>query len=109
MDKELKDYPCTMCGACCKHVDVVVKHSEVTDPTSPFYFPHRWDATGRCEHLSEENRCRIYSSRPLICNIDRIVTHLELDKAQFYRDNIKACNVMMELDGVEERYRIEES
>ena len=75
--------PCEACGAhCCRYVAI-----EIDKPTSKMAFDHiRWylshrdvgvfvDHDGKwhvefrsaCEYLSEDNRCKIYQSRPRIC------------------------------------------
>lgn len=33
-------------------------------------FPHKVDPAGRCEHLAEDNRCKIYATRPDVCSVD---------------------------------------
>jgi Fe-S-cluster containining protein len=50
-------FACTGCGACCKVAPRV--HPE---------WPKRAD--GACAHLTQDNRCDIYESRPLICRVD---------------------------------------
>lgn len=101
-------YPCTGCGCCCKHVDQGVKNWELEGlpATNPLHFPFTWDDTGRCEKLGEDNRCTIYETRPLICNIEKVADYLGVDKKKFFERNIKACNMMMDQDGVPEEFRI---
>ena len=49
-------YDCKRCGACCRHVDLI-------DEMKSF---NRGD--GVCKNLTEDNLCKIYSERPLLCN-----------------------------------------
>lgn len=50
-------FSCNGCGACCRKVKTV-------DPS----WPTRAD--GACVHLTKDNRCAIYETRPLICRVD---------------------------------------
>ncbi len=99
-------FPCTSCGSCCKRISKVVSFLNVSDKNDPMYFPHSWDKNGVCEHLDQNNKCKIYYKRPLICNIDRVCKHLNLNLKEFYDLNISACNKMMDEDGVPLHFRI---
>jgi Fe-S-cluster containining protein len=41
--------------------------------------------------LGEDNKCTIYESRPLLCNVDGLIDMLGLDRKEFHDLNIKAC------------------
>lgn len=56
-------YPCKMCGACCRHVNIL-KEMQKYD---------RGD--GVCVHLRTDNRCEIYKKRPNICNGQYVYEH----------------------------------
>lgn len=99
-------YPCTKCGCCCKRIDKAVDNSGVIDESSEFYFPYKWDETGKCEKLMPDNTCSVYDSRPLICNIDRLINVLNIPINEFYAMNIVACNQMMDEDGIPTILRI---
>lgn len=66
-------------------------------------FPHSFDESGRCEMLGEDNKCSVYDSRPLICNISAIATKLKINKEEFFKHNAMSCNELLEKSGREER------
>ena len=78
----------------------------INDKKDPMYFPYKWDKNGVCEHLVEDNKCKIYYKRPLICNIDRFSKYLNLNTKEFYDLNISACNKMMDEDNIPLQFRI---
>lgn len=62
-------------------------------------------ADGRtCIHL-EGKSCKIYADRPDICRVD-----LMIDKANdpefSYKTNVKACNFLQQVHGIDESYRV---
>jgi Fe-S-cluster containining protein len=97
-------YPCTGCGGCCQRVDKISLKGLGED--HPLFFPYKWDEKGVCEKLTKENKCSVYESRPLVCNIDKLADQIGLDKDTFYRENILACNKIMEEDGKPMEFRI---
>ena len=99
-----------MCGACCSHIDrsVAILRLIGIKPGDPLDFPHQFDETGRCEKLGEDNKCTVYEDRPVICNLDKMLEILGIDKKQGYIENIKACNRLMDEDGIDESFRIKE-
>lgn len=104
-------FPCTSCGCCCKRINQVTKIFEDFPKGHPLYFPHSWDESGKCEHLQDDNRCGIYQERPLICRVDDLADIYEkqdpeLGRKGFIKANIKACNQMMDEDGIGEEFRI---
>ena len=100
MDK----FPCTSCGSCCTRVNIAAE--AVKGLVVGYVFPYTWDEAGRCEKLSEDNKCLVYEDRPIMCNIDKWMRHYKLDKESFYKANITACNQMMHEDGVDVSLRI---
>jgi Fe-S-cluster containining protein len=99
-------FPCSGCGACCRRVKQAVQHHNITDKNHPLYFPYRWDKSGACEHLGEDNKCKIYLKRPLLCNIDKYAEYIGADKKEFFALNIQACNQLMDSDGIPLHFRI---
>jgi Fe-S-cluster containining protein len=95
-------FPCTSCGACCRKIGKLAPKLKGT----PFEFPHKWDESGACEMLGADNRCKVYDDRPLICNIQRFAEALSLDPAEFRAANIKACNQLMDDEGLPPELRI---
>lgn len=53
-------FVCTKCGSCCRNIDRI--------PELKKYDP----GDGVCIHLTENNLCDIYYSRPDICNVDKM-------------------------------------
>ena len=96
-------FPCTGCGACCKRI---ANLKDLINTTPELAFPYGWDESGRCEMLGEDNKCKVYESRPLICNVDRFIAVFKVPKKKFYKQNIEACHGMMKEDGIYERYQI---
>jgi len=96
-------YPCTKCGCCCKKVNVAVEMTKMIDD---FKFPYKWDETGRCEKLLEDNTCGVYDNRPLLCDIDRVIEYFGIDKKSFYEANVVACNKMMDENNIPISLRI---
>ncbi len=100
-------FPCSGCGACCRRVDKAVKNFGIeSEEGDDFYFPYKWDDTGRCEMLTDDNKCSVYENRPLICNIDKMLSLTDMSKDKFYAINIEACNAMMDEDNLPLKYRI---
>jgi Fe-S-cluster containining protein len=83
-----------------------VSHYKAKSKKDPMYFPYTWDENGVCENLTEDNKCKVYDKRPLICNIERYGNHMKVNEQEFYQVNIRACNYMMDLDNVPLEFRI---
>ena len=56
-------FPCDQCGLCCKNLGHIPELSAFDN------------GNGRCIHLTDENLCKIYAQRPLICNVRRMYLH----------------------------------
>jgi Fe-S-cluster containining protein len=69
-------------------------------------FPYKWDETGRCEKLTEDNRCSVYESRPLICKVDKLMILMGANKEQYYKETADACNRMMDSDNIDISLRV---
>lgn len=101
-------FPCTGCGCCCKRIKQAVSNNKGVKMYDPLYFPYTWDKNGVCENLTEDNKCKVYDNRPLICNVEKFGEHINADQKEFYKLNIRACNYMMEVDNVPLNFRIKE-
>lgn len=99
-------FPCSGCGACCRRIKQAVEHHNIINKKHPLYFPHKWDINGICEHLGDDNKCKIYSQRPLLCNIEKYAEYIGADKNEFFSINIRACNQLMDIDGIPLLFRI---
>jgi Fe-S-cluster containining protein len=102
----MSSFPCTGCGCCCRRINQAVRHFNINDKKHPLYFPYGWDEDGVCDNLTEDNKCTIYEERPLICNIEKFGKYMELNPKEFFAQNIRACNYMMDLDNIPLQFRI---
>ena len=93
-------FPCTTCGACCKHISNI---AELKD----------FDlGNGICKELDlKSNKCKIYENRPLICRIDEMYKAFSKvwSKKEFYSYNAKACNELQRLENIDESFRVKEN
>lgn len=73
--------------------------------------PQRED--GACIHLAEDNSCKIYESRPDICNVKKMYESrkekLKCTEKEYYKISNLACNTMIEEYGLDDRYLIDVS
>lgn len=101
----LNKFPCTSCGCCCRRIGKTVEKAKFL--SGELAFPFKWDETGKCEMLTDDNRCRVYDTRPLVCRIEEMYKYFgSYSREEFYKMNIAACNQMMDEDGVDKKYRI---
>ena len=99
MKETNKPFPCSGCGACCTGVDKIMSNLK-------YLFPFEYDETGRCEKLNDDNTCSVYDDRPMICNIDKMREFVDMPKEKFYKLNIEKCNLEMDRQGIDKKYRI---
>ena len=76
-------FPCERCGLCCRSLaGVALAENMVLE-------------NGICKFLDEEkNLCRIYSARPIFCNVDAYYEkYLSgcMTREDFYSQNKKIC------------------
>lgn len=76
-------FPCTKCGACCKHVNLS-RETAFLD-----------SGNGICKHFDNKRHvCLIYNTRPDICRIDKqYLMNYQIDYSweQFIQLNLIAC------------------
>lgn len=98
------DFPCTMCGACCKSIGMIMQNK---DKESLFQkeiedFPYGTDKDGVCEKLTEKG-CSVYSDRPDLCNTktiyDRHYSHMS--KRDYLLMTMSGCGALIELFGID--------
>lgn len=77
---------------------MIIKNKEIN-------FPYKAKENGECEMLIG-NKCKVYKTRPLICNIDELIKTLHVKRKDFYKENIQECNKMMDEDNIPKKYRI---
>ncbi len=103
---KLSPFPCFKCGACCKIVGKMVEQSKSYEGEIDFQiqaiqeFPHKYDSTGRCEKLNDDNTCSVYNDRPSICNVDTMFEKYYsklMTKEEYYALNVKACNYLVKI------------
>ena len=90
VDEKVSMFPCTQCGACCRHVNL----SELTE------YLDRGD--GVCHHYDPDSKlCSIYNSRPEICRIDTLYHKNFKEKFtwnEFVELNLIACKQLDSFD-----------
>jgi len=89
MDK----YPCIKCGLCCRRINVAVETAK--ELFGKIDFPYKWDVSGKCEMLGDDEMCKVYDNRPLICNIDKMAEFIGVNKKEVYELNVSACNELL--------------
>lgn len=62
-------------------------------------FPEGVKQDGSCEHLTENNECKIYETRPLVCRIDDqdFKAHGFPTREAWYEANYKACDSLIQI------------
>jgi Fe-S-cluster containining protein len=79
---KLLSFPCEMCGECCRRIGVagLLLEFQVDD--------------GTCMHLTGDNCCDIYASRPIFCRVDEMYDQFfasEMTREAFYATNKELC------------------
>jgi Fe-S-cluster containining protein len=104
----MTSFPCTCCGACCRRIKTAVNNFYTDDPNHPLYFPYSWDSNGVCENLTTDNKCRVYKNRPTLCDIEKFADFIGVKREDFFNYNTRACNKMMDEDGLSLELRIKD-
>ncbi len=106
-------FECTKCAGCC------------TADNLKYYNLKHWgieiDEKGVCKNLNNDNTCKIYENRPLVCQIEELFDrreeikisepHVYLFLQQFqnkdeYLDFAdKCCNVTIDMLGLDQNYK----
>jgi len=71
-------FDCSKCGACCRVVGALPEMSAYD----------RGD--GACKHLTDDNRCAIYETRPLLCRVD-VMRPPVMTEAGWHEVNHEMC------------------
>lgn len=93
-------FPCTGCGSCCKRAFVLRD-----------WFAElgiEINADGSCEHLTADNRCRIYENRPTFCRVG-YAKPADMPLEEYWVATARVCNAWMDQDRVPIELRIDES
>ena len=75
----------TKCGLCCRNIDKIPELADF----------HTGD--GVCIHLSDDNLCNIYASRPDICNVEKMyeLTYKAImSKEEYEKMNMEGCGIL---------------
>lgn len=75
-------FDCKKCGQCCRNIGKTGLLKEFENEK------------GECIHLTENNLCDIYESRPDICNVEKMFELFFKDKMtydEYLTENYKAC------------------
>jgi len=83
-------FQCERCGCCCRQIGFVVEAYQID-------FPYEVREDGSCGMLSEENLCKVYDNRPLICNVKDFAEFLKIDEEEFYILNKEGCLMLKTL------------
>lgn len=77
-------FDCDCCGLCCRNIGGIPQLSQFD----------RGD--GVCCHLSDENLCKIYESRPEVCSVDRMYSRFapSMSKASYYEMMSRSCQFL---------------
>jgi Fe-S-cluster containining protein len=79
-------FSCNGCGGCCRRVKFL--HPD---------WPTRAD--GACIHLTADNRCAIYATRPLVCRVDEMrPNHMSVEL--WHQINAESCAQFQTEDGL---------
>lgn len=84
-------FPCISCGLCCRFSKCV--------PDLQFLQNEKQ----LCRNFDEQtNKCKVYKSRPLICNIDKMYEQKychQMSRKDFYLVNLNICYKLNSLYG----------
>lgn len=79
----MKNFPCIACGLCCQNSYLVYELRTLMSDE------------GICENFDKKTKkCKIYKSRPLICNVDEMYKQkycYKMSKKEFYLANLRIC------------------
>ena len=99
----MSSFPCSLCGMCCKRVNIAIEHYKLLEPE--FIFPFKV-IEGVCSKL-EDNKCSVYEDRPILCNVDRLSEKWGIEKGYFYEVNKTVCNILMDENNIDLKFRIQ--
>jgi Fe-S-cluster containining protein len=118
-NKSIAPFPCTSCGLCCQRVGGAVDAAKralamlegipADHPLAPpieqveelkemAAFPFATSTEGRCEKLTEDNRCSVYEDRPMICSVEKVRArwYANISIEEHYRQVAATCNEWIE-------------
>lgn len=105
----MSEFPCTQCGLCCRLIGAILKSQDAlaNDTVRAVIdeFPYNIDKNGVCEKLVD-NKCTVYNTRPLLCDVTRMAQTLGLPLEDWYRSNAEVCNTLIKEAGLDDSYLI---
>ncbi len=71
-------------------IDKPIRYGHLAEAIAEF--PYQAKEDGSCEML-EDNRCKVYDNRPLLCDVGRIAeeTKMPVSREKWFEMNYKAC------------------
>jgi Fe-S-cluster containining protein len=91
------DFQCSKCGACCRLAGELG------------LMPQRED--GACINLAEDNTCKIYETRPLVCRAGEMAEinrkPLGMTKLAYFKMSSTLCNRLIKDYGMDDKYLID--
>ena len=107
------DFPCTQCGECCRHVDKVLDPNSFTYKSSPTVikdlidrFPYQINKDGSCSMLDSNGKCKVYDSRPIICNVRLGGLLLHQNQLDWFKNRADGCNKLISDAGLDPKYLV---
>jgi Fe-S-cluster containining protein len=85
----MNNFPCDRCGACCRRPHL----------TAGEEFPYKY-INGKCEMLGPENLCKVYATRPDICNFETMLAKLGMDRDFAIAGSKDYCRQFQKEDGI---------
>ena len=98
----MTNFKCAACGCCCYFVDVLLNSIKQINGFwgTEIIFPYSHN-NGKCEKLTENNRCAVYANRPIVCNVHDICEILakktDLNIEIFFEQQKRGCEVMRKI------------
>jgi hypothetical protein len=100
MSEEL--FYCSCCGQCCRKIKTAVDNFKKLCEIYPdLYeeFPYSWSSSGVCNMLDDNNRCKCYENRPLICDSGRMLKKLQehgldINREDFITISLSSCKYL---------------
>lgn len=100
------NFNCSGCGACCKRMGLL------KDKFKELNFPYQVNEKGWCEMLDENNKCKVYATRPDICNGEtmfyKVIEKTGMTMKELYLKQTILCNQMIEHDKLDKKYLLNE-
>lgn len=78
-------FVCTKCGLCCRNIGKIPE-------LASFH-----TGNGICIHLSDDNLCSIYATRPDICSVEKMYESIYkaiMSKTEYEKMNMEGCRVL---------------